>query len=605
MGRNIWHVIVRLAGIFAVALILPRSLSAATLTVTDLGDSGAPGQLRTLINQAAFGDTIVIPPGTITLTGAADENENASGDLDIRKDLTIQGAGAGTTIIDGGGIDRVFHIFSFGTNVAISRLTIRNGNPGFLESGFLAVGGGIRNSVTLTLAEVALTGNTAVIGGGIANAGKATLTNVIISGNTASGDGGGIANLLVPGSDPTRRAALTLTNGTVSGNASGTGGSGNGGGIVNFNTATLTLTNITVTGNTSSANGGGIYNEFIATLTNVTLSGNTASGGAGMFNNAITTLTNVTLSSNSGTAGGGLFNAGQATLTNVTLSGNSSMFEGGGIQNRCTMALTNVTLNANSAGFGGTNIDNLSTCSAAPTLRNTIVTGGPAGINCVDRMISFPGPNPKLTSLGHNLSSDASCGFSGPGDMTNTNPLLGPLQNNGGPTQTHALLPGSPAINGGTNSGCPATDQRGIARPQGGTCDIGAFEFGVIVAAVQLNGSSFHTSQQIAYQATVNPGFTPTQVDVYTGALLPDLVTFLSLVQISPGVISVAIGPAPVPFLANATLAPLTVSFQYTFAGPEPVGTYVPYAGLMVAGSNPFLPANQLSLAIQPFQFTP
>jgi len=72
---------------------------------------------------------------------------------------------------------------------------------------------------------------------------------------------------------------------------------------------------------------------------------------------------------------------------------------------------------------------------------------------------------------------------------------------------------------------------------------------------------------------------------------------------VSPGVISIALGP--VPFLANVTLVPLTISFQYTFAGPEPVGTYFTYAGLTVAGTNPFLPADQLSLAIQPFQFTP
>jgi len=186
-----------------------------------------------------------------------------------------------------------------------------------------------------------------------------------------------------------------------------------------------------------------------------------------------------------------------------------------------------------------------------------------------------------------------------------TNPLLGPLQNNGGQTQTHALLTGSPAIDAGTNTGCPTTDQRGIARPQGATCDIGAFEFGVIVAAVQLNGTSFHTGQQITYQATVNPGFTPTQVDMYFGALLPDLVTFLSLVKVSPGVFSVVLGPAPVPFLTNVTLASLAVPFAFTFTGAEPVGTYFTYAGLTVAGSNPFLPANQLSLSIQPFQFTP
>ena len=102
---------------------------AAIRTVTDLGDNGAPGQLRTLMSAAAFGDTIIIPAGTITLTGASGENANASGDLDINIDLTIQGAGAGITILDGGGIDRVFEIFDSAT-VIISGVTIRNGNAG-------------------------------------------------------------------------------------------------------------------------------------------------------------------------------------------------------------------------------------------------------------------------------------------------------------------------------------------------------------------------------------------------------------------------------------------------------------------------------------------
>jgi hypothetical protein len=88
-----------------------------------------------------------------------------------------------------------------------------------------------------------------------------------------------------------------------------------------------------------------------------------------------------------------------------------------------------------------------------------------------------------VSSVGHNLSSDGTCGLSGPGDRNNTNPLLGPLANNGGFTMTHALPRNSPAVDTGTNTGCPSTDQRGIARPQIGNlgdqaiCDIGAYEF--------------------------------------------------------------------------------------------------------------------------------
>jgi hypothetical protein len=124
-------------------------------------------------------------------------------------------------------------------------------------------------------------------------------------------------------------------------------------------------------------------------------------------------------------------------------------------------------------------------------------------------------------------------------------------------------------------------------------------------AEVGLNGSVFHTGQTITYRAILTPGSTPAQVDIYLGALLPDFATFLSLVQTSPGVISVALGPSPIPFLANQTLGPLKVEFSFTFGGAEPVGTYFTFAGLAVAGSNPFIPANQLSLAVQPFQFSP
>lgn len=128
---------------------------------------------------------------------------------------------------------------------------------------------------------------------------------------------------------------------------------------------------------------------------------------------------------------------------------------------------------------------------------------------------------------------------------------------------------------------------------------------GLPTASVALNESAFRTGQQLTYQATLTPGSTPTQVDIYLGCLLPDFATFLSLVQSAPGVISTVLGPSPTPFLANVTLAQTVVQFPYTFAGFEPAGTYFPYAGLTAAGSNPILPANQLSLGVQPFQFSP
>ena len=131
MPRNSVGPLRLLALLLTIVLTGPSPGVAAIRPVTDLGDTtpgGTPGQLRFEINAAASGDTIVIPAGTITLTGAAGEDANASGDLDITKNLTLQGAGAGLTIIDGGGLDRVFEIF--GVTVSISNVTIRNGNPG-------------------------------------------------------------------------------------------------------------------------------------------------------------------------------------------------------------------------------------------------------------------------------------------------------------------------------------------------------------------------------------------------------------------------------------------------------------------------------------------
>lgn len=124
-------------------------------------------------------------------------------------------------------------------------------------------------------------------------------------------------------------------------------------------------------------------------------------------------------------------------------------------------------------------------------------------------------------------------------------------------------------------------------------------------AAVSLNGSAFHADQQITYQATLAPGSTPTLVDIYLGVLMPDGVTFLSFVPDSGGTINFAFGPFPVPFATHVTLTPTVVPFAYTFTGTEPVGTYYTYVGLAVAGSDPLQAANQLSVGIQAFQFTP
>jgi hypothetical protein len=238
------------------------------------------------------------------------------------------------------------------------------------------------------------------------------------------------------------------------------GGVGNGGGI--FNAGTLTLNSVTVSGNVAGdpTNGGGtgagIWNYLNATLTlnNSTVSGNSAIGNL----------------SYSPSRGGGIANYGTLTLNNSTVSGNSAaQGSGGGVSNTLstsTLTLNNSTISGNSAADVG-GIDNRGNLNA----RNTILAGN-AGTDL----------SGSLTSQGHNLfGTTSSTGFDAT-DLVNVNPLLGPLQANGGPTQTMAPLPGSPAIDyipGTPGVDFPATDQRGLFRPRGAFADIGAVEVGV------------------------------------------------------------------------------------------------------------------------------
>ena len=462
---------------------------AATLTVTSSGDSGT-GTLRQAILDASSsgGDTINFDlTGTITLT---------SGQLFITKNLTISGPGANVLTVrrsPAGGTSE-FRIFSIGSgsNVTISDLTIRNGRD--YNSGGIYNDGG-----TLTVNNCVFTANSGggYGGGGIMNDGsnhnaRLTVNNCVFDGNSADFMAGGILNFSTGDS-----ANLTVSNCTVSNNSAS-----DGGGIVNYGadgTVTSVVTNTTITGNSAEfGRGGAIHNNAVFVggnamlrVSNCTISDNSAYfSGGGIGNSAGNVqISNCTLSGNSANSNGGgvytEYDEAQVHISNSTLSGNSA-FSGGGIysQERVTVAVTNSTLSGNSANSGGGIYNDGSSGGMATVaiVGNTILKRSASGENIYN--------SGRLVSHGHNLSNDAAGGDNGvgpggllnqPGDIRNTNPQIGPLADNGGPTKTMALLPNSPAIDAGNDANAPPRDQRGYLR--NGTSDIGAFEFGGIIPA--------------------------------------------------------------------------------------------------------------------------
>lgn len=271
-----------------------------------------------------------------------------------------------------------------------------------------------------------------------------TITGVTIRNGDPGGgaDGGGI---LVTGTTP--RTKLTLLASIVSSNAAEVGAGINGSG----NGSSVFISDSQISANTAAVAGGGI-----------------ASNGA-------LTIENSTLDSNQARTGGGIDNFGVSlNLTNATISGNRASDDGGGLYNRGDAVIRNVTFSGNRASGPGTG-DNILNDTTSLSIGNSIVTQSGEGGNCFNN-------EGILNSLGHNLESGDSCGFNAGGDLMNMPSFLGPLQANGGLTPTHALLPESPAIDAGSNTDCPAFDQRGFARPADGNldgslvCDIGAFE---------------------------------------------------------------------------------------------------------------------------------
>ena len=360
--------------------------------------------IKHAISLAASGDTIEI--------AAATYQEN----LSIPFNLTLNGAKAATTIIDGTNTTNVLTVGA-GISLQLSNLTIKNG-VGY--SG----GGGVDNAGTLTVNNSLFYVNTALSGGAIFNTGMTSITNTTFSGNSPyffghSASCGAIDN----------RSAMTITTSTF---------------VNNF-------------ANNNTTAGGAICNGGTMTIADTTFSNNSSAGNNGGYGGAIYAY------------------AGTLNVVNSTFSGNSATTSGGAIYNQGgTVQISSSTLGTNPENIGGGG--DLSNAGGSVLIQNSIVANSANGGNC----------SGTITSNGYNLSSDLTCPFHSAGDLNHKNPRLGPLKNNGGPTQTMALRLGSPAIDTGNPSGCTdgqnhllTTDQRGAARPDSddtGGCDRGAYE---------------------------------------------------------------------------------------------------------------------------------
>lgn len=377
-------------------------------------------------------DVIDLAPASIhTVTNKFVQYHGATGLPTITSQITIDGNG-GKIVAKRGASFRLLAVESSG-DLTLSNVTVSGGSQNH--------GGAIFSYGTLTINDSTITASKANLGGGVFN-GAAAVLNIdgsTISKNTAA-YGGGLYDY---------SGAVTIANSTITGNKAFI----DGGGIYE-RSGTLTVTYSTISKNTSIRDGAGLHGrDSYATIGYSTISGNTAGffgyGGGVYDRSSTTTIENSTISGNKARAGAGIFTRATLTVSNSTIAKNTAD-DGGGILNLRDLTLKRTLISGNSA-FIGREIDDFDTV----TRNNYNLFGN----NGYDGVIGFsPGGTDIVPGVG----------LAG---------IIGPLANNGGPTQTHALVTGSPAIDAApADADCPAADQRGTARPQGASCDIGSFE---------------------------------------------------------------------------------------------------------------------------------
>jgi hypothetical protein len=465
-------------------------------TVTNLQDSGV-GSLREAISATPGGGLIDFKPGltgTITLF---------TGQLIILNDVTIQGPGANLLTISGNHASRIFGVET--ANLTISGLTLANGNA-IPDLTTIAQGGGAIFNLggTVTLNNCVVSNNS--------NTQPADSTFLPFSG------GGGIYNTFFPSFVPIPGVVI-LNNTTFSANV---GNTNLGAGIFNDVGCTVEMDHNVLTGNGGvDVSGGALYNLGKTNIVNSTIANNvttvnlTPGLGAGIFNQGVLDVLQSTISGNLGANnGGGIYTTGTGSSLNVTLStiANNKITngrDGGGIWNNGTLVTINAsTIAGNSASHGGGMFIALGSIPQI-SLTNTIVATNTA-------FVFGPDVDGNINKSTNSLYGDGT-GLNGVNNGVNgnqvgtgghvINPLLGVLQNNGGPTATMALLQGSPAIDAGTNQGAAATDQRGSGfnRIINNTADIGAYEYQPPATTTVLASSPNPTGQgsPVTFTATV------------------------------------------------------------------------------------------------------
>lgn len=485
-----------------------------TFTVITTDDSG-PGSLRQAIqenNLGGGGNTIVFSlplAQTITLT---------TGELQIIQNVKIVGPGANQLALNGNLTNRIFGVYGYSpvyrttvestyldtVSSTISGLRIENGKvvsyPG---------GGGIYVEAAITVSNCSFSNNSSDYGGAISNSGRLIVNNSTFNNNSANGDGGAIYN----GGD------LVVSRSTLANNSS----VGNGGGI--RNQGALTIIGSTFAGNSATASGGGIFYDHFANP-NVLISDSTFSNNSSVGN------------------GGGICSLdsgiSRTNIVNSTFFDNTTASSGGGIYSESLLVLNNVTIAYNNAskggglGFGGfgqarssNSIIAQNVASVGPDIFGRMLSFGYNLVGYVSGIFQFgflTGDN----SNGIILIRTGIAGDVWSIDASNRiDPLLGPIGNHGGLTQTMPLLPGSPALDAGSNilavdvAGTPLTvDQRGSQRVVNGTVDKGAFESRAsdVISAISapLDGFQGVSSQTRSFAlSATDPSLAPANVSSY------------------------------------------------------------------------------------------